>query len=549
MKAFDCKLVSSMEKIFPWREPTGEGITREMTCLKGEVISFQIGYFWNYDQKMYGKVKVEADEGVHVSVRTVNLVPCAYPYYLQADEDYLSTQPGLYPDLLSDMTEFGFPLIVGQWRSLWVDLETDMDTKAGVYPVKITLAVDGTEKQEVFETSLEVLNAELPPLSIPHTEWFHSDCLANYYEVDVFSEEHWNIIENFIRTAVKRKCNMILTPIFTPPLDTAVGGERRTVQLVDVTVTSEGYQFGYEKFERWVEICKRCGVKFFEISHLFSQWGAVAAPKIVGMVDGKEQKIFGWQTKAAGEAYAAFMNQFLSSFTAKLKNMGIDKQCYFHISDEPSFEQLESYRAAKNLVIEHLKDFHIIDALSDFSFYKEGVIEEPICANNHIEPFLENRPEKLWTYYCVAQNLEVSNRFIVLPGYRTRILGAQLYKYDIAGFLHWGYNFYNSQYSLYPINPYECTDAGAAFPSGDPFLVYPGKDGKPEESMRIMYMNEAMQDLMVMKYLEKLTDKETVMKCIEWDGMEEITFKVYPRNLTYLKEVKDKLYREIKKHI
>ena len=179
---------------------------------------------------------------------------------------------------------------------------------------------------------------------------FHSDCLANYYEVDVFSEEHWNIIENFIRTAVKRKCNMILTPIFTPPLDTAVGGERRTVQLVDVTVTSEGYQFGYEKFERWVEICKRCGVKFFEISHLFSQWGAVAAPKIVGMVDGKEQKIFGWQTKAAGEAYAAFMNQFLSSFTAKLKNMGIDKQCYFHISDEPSFEQLESYKT-KNLTV------------------------------------------------------------------------------------------------------------------------------------------------------------------------------------------------------
>lgn len=549
MKAFECKLVSSLEKIFPTKEPTGEGVSREITCLKGETTSFQIGYFWNYDRKLYGKVKIEAPEGVNVRVRTVGLVPCAYPYHLQADDDYLTTEPGLYPDLLSDMTEFGFPLVVGQWRSLWVDVETDENTDPGLHPIELTLTVDTTEEQEFFDFTVDVLNANLPELSIPHTEWFHCDCLANYYDVDVFSEEHWQIIENFIQTAVKRGCNMILTPIFTPPLDTAVGGERRTVQLIDVTVTSDGYEFGYEKLERWIAMCQRCGVKYFEISHLFSQWGAVATPKIVGMVDGKEEKIFGWQTKATGEEYSAFMRQFLVSFTEKLKSMGIEKQCYFHISDEPSLEQKESYRAAKEMVSEYLKDFHMIDALSDFNFYKEGILDEPICATNHIEPFLKERPEKLWAYYCIGQYLDVSNRFIVQPGYRTRILGVQLYKYDIDGFLHWGYNFYNSQYSLYPINPYQCTDAGEAFASGDPFVVYPGKDGKPEESMRLMYMNEAMQDLMVMKYLEQLTDKSTVMNCIEWDGMEELTFSKYPRNLTYLQHVKEKVYKEIKRNI
>lgn len=549
MKAFECKLVSSMEKIFPLKEPTGEGVSKEITCLKGEVASFQIGYFWNYDRKMYGKVNVITDTDISVKVRTVGLVPCACPYYLQADNDYLTTEPGLYPDLLSDVPQYGFPLVVNQWRSLWVDVETTACTKAGKYPIKIELLVQDTEEKEEFELEIEVLDAELPVLSIPHTEWFHCDCLANYYDVEVFSEEHWRIIENFIQTAVKRKCNMILTPIFTPPLDTAVGGERRTVQLIDITVTESGYEFGYEKFERWVQMCQRCGMQYFEISHLFSQWGAIATPKIVGMVNGEEKKLFGWGTKATGEEYTDFMKQFLPSFTEKLTKMGIAKQCYFHVSDEPSIAQLESYQAAKNLVSGYLKDYHIIDALSDYTFFKEGVIDEPICATNYIEPFLENRPERLWAYYCIGQFLDVSNRFIVQPGYRTRILGAQLYKYDIDGFLHWGYNFYNSQYSLYPIDPYKCTDAGEAFASGDPFVVYPGKDGKPEESMRLMYMNEAMQDLMVMKYLESLTNKETVMKCIEWDGMEEITFKVYPRNLTYLKEVKNKLYNEIKKYL
>ncbi len=65
-----------------------------------------------------------------------------------------------------------------------------------------------------------------------YTEWFHSDYLADYYHVDVFSEEYWRIVENFLRKAKERGVNMILTPILTLPLDTLIGGERTTTQLV-----------------------------------------------------------------------------------------------------------------------------------------------------------------------------------------------------------------------------------------------------------------------------------------------------------------------------
>lgn len=109
-------------------------------------------------------------------------------------------------------------------------------------------------------------------------------------------------MEQFVLEATKRHCNMILTPIFTPPLDTAVGGERPTVQLVDVWEEEKGqYRFEFERLERWVSLCKRCGIEYFEMSHLFSQWGAVAAPKVVGYRDGELQKLFGWDTDASGE--------------------------------------------------------------------------------------------------------------------------------------------------------------------------------------------------------------------------------------------------------
>lgn len=188
----------------------------------------------------------------------------------------------------------------------------------------------------------------------------------------------------------------------------------------------------------------------------------------------------------------------------------------------------------------------MIDALSEHRFFEQGVITEPACATDHIEPFLKDRPERLWTYYCTGQYQDVSNRFIVLPGFRTRILGTQLYKFHIDGFLHWGYNFYNSERSLYPIDPYRCTDADGSFPSGDPFLVYPGKDGRPEDSIRSMLMDEAMSDLRAMKYLETLTDRETVMSCLDEKEYGELTFKKYPQSAYYITLVREKVNAAIK---
>lgn len=343
----------------------------------------------------------------------------------------------------------------------------------------------------------------------------------------------------------RSKLSMLLTPVFTPPLDTEVGTERPTVQLVQVTVTEDGYEFEFSKFHRWVELAKKCGIEYFEISHLFSQWGATAAPKIMATKDGVYQQIFGWETKADGPEYAEFMHQFLKALKQELEQLGIAQCSYFHISDEPSMEHLETYGAALKVVEKDLEGYAIIDALSNYDFYKHGLVKVPVCGLDHIKPFLEEgqRPEKLWGYYCTAQCVDVTNRFIALPGFRTRILGAQMYKYQLAGFLHWGYNFYNSEYSRFPIDPYRCTDSSGAFPSGDPFLVYPGPDGEPVGSIRLMLMDEAMSDLCAMNLLETLTDRETVMACIEAD--ETVQIDTYPKSSAWLLGMRSRINRKI----
>ena len=75
------------------------------------------------------------------------------------------------------------------------------------------------------------------------------------------------INKNFISTAVEHGMNCILTPLFTPPLDTEIGGERPTVQLVGVKrCRNYVYEFDFTLLDRWVDMALKNGVEFFEIT-------------------------------------------------------------------------------------------------------------------------------------------------------------------------------------------------------------------------------------------------------------------------------------------
>ena len=77
-----------------------------------------------------------------------------------------------------------------------------------------------------------------------------------------------------------------------------------TTQLMDITVEADGsYRFGFEKLDRWIDLCHSVGIKYFEIAHLFTQWGAFKCPKVMATVDGEYKRIFGWETDAKGEEY------------------------------------------------------------------------------------------------------------------------------------------------------------------------------------------------------------------------------------------------------
>ena len=245
-------------------------------------------------------------------------------------------------------------------------------------------------------------------------------------------------------------------------------------------------------------MCDRIGIKYFEIAHLFTQWGAKHAPKIMATVDGEYKKIFGWETDATSDEYVGFLRTFIPAFLEHMKKNGNDKRCFFHISDEPQLEHLEFYRAAKNSISDLLEGYVIMDALSDYDFWKMGIVDTPIPCNDHIGKFIENNVPNLWTYYCCGQRINVSNRLISMPSWRNRSIGMQMYKYDIVGFLQWGFNFYNNQFSVDECEPYTDVSGEHWVPAGDTFSVYPAPHGKVYESLRIVVFHDALQDMRAM---------------------------------------------------
>ncbi|MBP5270216.1 MAG: DUF4091 domain-containing protein, partial [Clostridia bacterium] len=243
------------------------------------------------------------------------------------------------------------------------------------------------------------------------------------------------------------------------------------------------------------------------------------APKVMAATPDGYRKIFGWETDACGKEYVRFLREYLKTLIKHMKKRGDDRRMIFHISDEPNAEQLEQYLAARSSVVDLLEGYTVTDALSNVNFYLSGAVTTPIPSNNHLEPFIkafeEEGREGLWTYYCCGQSVGVSNRFFAMPGARTRFIGCQFYKYKIAGFLQWGYNFYYNQGSYDLINPFFETTGSGFVPSGDAFSVYPGPGGECLESIRIRHFRQALEDLRALRLCESFYGRERTLAELE----------------------------------
>ncbi len=537
---------SSLEKIDAFSAQSIPTLTA-LNGLWGETVSFQISCTFDpeYYDDYYSVLSLTCPECV-TEVFIVEQAPCSFPCRQNATGAYLVRTPSLIPDILKPYHAEPVRLNSGLYQVFWVDVHIPQGAKSTDILAEFRDRKGNLQNQQKLH--LEIVPVQLAEQRVRHTEWFYNDCLCQQYGCEMFSQEFFNIAGDYISCAAKHGVDTLLTPIFTPSLDIEPSCRRMPGQLVTITRTQQGLHYDFALFRRWVQMAQECGIAYFEIAPFFTQWGAKCAAEIYEQTPQGLKTLFSWDTPAISEAYADFLADFLPALITQLKQLGIKEKTYFHVSDEPSLEQLENYRAAREMIVPYLDGCPVIDALSSYEFYQQDLVSIPVVAEDHLEPFLNGKKTgEIWTYSCCSQDKLVPNVFLSMPSIRGRILGVLMYKENLNGFLRWGYNFWNSQFSKEAIDPYRVTDAGFGFPSGDAFLVYPGEDGTPVASIRLKVLRDAFQDHRALRTLEQKIGREEVLKWIT-EELGDISFTQYPVDNAAFLHFSQELYGRLGKY-
>jgi len=556
------RVVSSQLKIRPESE-VGEiekYTISKATCLRNEPFSFQIAYRLLTNIR-WRAVSICVKCNLPIQAYRVDYASVINTANDYNEEGYIGSTPGLYPNPL--MPRPAVPeteKLSGErvyekdtlfhldadtsFRSLWVSVNPESEKlQSGIYEFDITCTA--LETGEIVGNTcftLEIIDALLPEQKTFYTNWFHVDCLCDYYKVEPYTEEFYKYFKSFIRNAVMHRQNTLLIPAFTPPLDTPPGGERRNVQLVDIKKERNGYTFNFDKLNRFLKIAQQCGIAYFEHCHLFSQWGAKSAPNIYD-VSGK--RLFGWETDSSSPEYSDFLENYLVELLKFIDANGYNGSFIFHMSDEPSNDCVEEFLQITKRAREILNNQIIADALSHIEFYREGIIDTPIAFMPHADKF-SSECENFWLYYTGGTYARsCTNRLITNTAARTRVLGLQLYLYGAKGFLHWGYNYYYNILSTGFFDPM-VNPCGYENLPGASFLAYPSPWGALP-SVCEKHMCEAFDDIRALQLLESHIGKQAVMDTCRKLLGDKIDYTFIPEN-NNLFNWRQAINEEIRKH-
>ena len=537
----ETKLISSLGKVFT--DTVKGDKLKNSSVLANEPFSFQLAFkAEKVTFPVYTKIVSDLPQDVFEEYK-IDYVPLTNARMLVFDEDGYAdyNTPGLYPDIMLPrkvncdivqsrfdpdlFTEIGqkhlLQAMPDSYNSVWFTVNADGKVlKSGEFNITVELYDARADKLLSSNSfTLKIYEQTLPKQDFLYTAWFHADCLADIYNVEMFSDRHFEIMRNYIKEAAKTGMNMILLPAFTPALDTPVGWERKTAQLMKIKVVNGEYEFDFSLMERFVKMCFECGITHFEHCHFFSQWGAEHAPKIIAEVNGQEKQIFGWDTDSLGKEYEKFLKAYLKVLLPWLDKVGIGKNILFHISDEPGDKHLKYYDNALRIIGEEIKDYMSGDAMSSYKFYENGSVKIPIISvkSADMPKFIENCAD-FWAYYTGDSAVNnCTNRLIHHPAARNRILGIESYYTGAKGFLNWGYNYYYDVLSQGLFDP-KINPSGFGMVNATPgasYVVYPDYDGSALPSMRMKVFYEGINDYRALKTYEALTGRDTAKALVE----------------------------------
>lgn len=368
----------------------------------------------------------------------------------------------------------------GAVRGLYLRWPTK-DLKAGEYHARLLLT-DGEEQLEI-PVFLRVAGVSVPQQeTLRLTNWFSLRSMATYHGAQMWTEEHWERIEDYgklMRQA--RQTDFMVFP-----------------ELATCICTNGEYVFDFSRTERFIRLYLGLGFTHIEGGTPIYRADWEDATFVVD-VCGKRIPVM------SEEAYA-YLQAYFTGMYDLLKRNGWLPLAIQHVGDEPQAACAAEYRILSGMMRKWMPGVPIIEAVEIPDL--DGAIDIWVPKNNSLtlerEAYERKRRmgDTLWYYTCTVPGGWYLNRLLDGDLLRTRYLHWGNKLYDISGYLHWG------------LNHYRCTDdpfkgrAGkiselspSSLPCGDTHIVYPlGK--QVLRSVRFEMMRAGCEDYELLRMME-----------------------------------------------
>lgn len=389
--------------------------------------------------------------------------------------------------------------------------------------------------------------------------WQHPSNWARQYEVELWSEDHFAIIENMLEELASMG-NKVITVIAS---DFPWAGQlcnknyENPSNLFEYNMIkverglSGELEFNYDHMDRYVETAIRLGIdKEIDIFGISGVWyGEMGSPIEdseepikIGCYDKKERKIS--YIKSREE-----LGHYIKALVDHMEEKGWLEKTRL-ISDHPKEDKV--FKERRQLVEGFIKPLKVKHKSAIFKkeilkSHSDKLDDISICSaalvgmGEEIDPVRDNLRDKdgKFTWY-VCWFPERPNNFIETPLLDNRLIGWFTYLFGMDGFLRW-------DYAIWPKDPLNETRYNYPYwKAGDMFFVYPGKNMKPLRSLRWENLRYGIQDYQMFNKLEEIGyNREEILD----EFIHPVLGKAYNYKANHDRSVKIKFNEDLSKYL
>ncbi len=369
-------------------------------------------------------------------------------------------------------------------EAFYVAVKATKDAEPNVCVMSVEFTIG--DNKIVIPVETEVVEAIVPKETLYITNWYRVHQMAEAHGYEMFSEEHWKMIKVYAEAMRRTRQTTFWV----------------TWNLVEKSKDEFGnYTFDFSNAKRFIELFLSLGFTQIEGGPVFrrAHWGDTDF-----LID--DIPVLSEEGYACASALLKEWYKFLK------ENNWLDITVQ-HVADEPHENCSLQYRILSGIVRKFMPGIRIIEAVDcpDLA----GAVDIWVPKNNKyiehndIYEWYRKNGDEIWYYTCCMPGGHFANRLLDMPLIRTRMLHWGNYKYNLTGYLHWGFNCCDPKG-----NSLEETCGGKNFPAGDMNLVYPCGD-RVLLSLRLEQMRSGVEDYELLKILAQKDEKTANALCDE----------------------------------